>query len=404
LWYDNRTLTPACTATADEAKIEAKVEGIEFMSFRVLWFVLAGFVLGFATSTLWEWLYYRRKRLQRVERQYPALPEGEVTPGERWQPAYRSAGILLESEAAAAPAPFTQRTPAGKPTPVAPSVVPTAESQPTASESAAVTTENPAVSRLSDGRRQHGGTGAAISSALTTTTNRTSPPGQPRSLPPATEEESAGNPQMIARAGARAAALLAGTAPATAVEQSTPTPASAAPSPSIATAAPTAAATPTGEQNTLHRPTDYPDDLALIKGIGEAYKRRLYATGIYTWRQLAVTDTESLRSITRAKPNADIKSWQTQAHALAEKYNRTAADFHGPLDDFTRIEGIGAITADILYKAGLCTYEQLAGALPDELARIVPAPTVGNENDFDGWINDAARLANAKRRNNGMLP
>ncbi|MCB0185686.1 MAG: hypothetical protein KDE31_15570, partial [Caldilineaceae bacterium] len=153
-----------------------------------------------------------------------------------------------------------------------------------------------------------------------------------------------------------------------------------------------------------HRPTDYPDDLAMIKGIGEAYKRRLYATGIYTWRQLAETDTDSLRRITRAKPNADIESWLTQAMMLAEKYNRMGANFTGPLDDFTRIEGIGTITADMLYKAGLCTYEQLAGASPDDLARIVPAPTVGNENDFDGWVNDAARLANAKRRNNGMLP
>ena len=67
-----------------------------------------------------------------------------------------------------------------------------------------------------------------------------------------------------------------------------------------------------------------------------------------------------------------------------------------------RIDGIGAITADLLYKAGLCTYEQLAGALPDELAKIVPAPTVGEENDFAGWIAAAVRLANMKRRNEGL--
>lgn len=30
---------------------------------RLLWFVLAGFILGFATSTIWEWYYYRGKRL-----------------------------------------------------------------------------------------------------------------------------------------------------------------------------------------------------------------------------------------------------------------------------------------------------------------------------------------------------
>lgn len=32
--------------------------------FDVLWFVLAGFVLGFAASLLWEWLYFRKRRLQ----------------------------------------------------------------------------------------------------------------------------------------------------------------------------------------------------------------------------------------------------------------------------------------------------------------------------------------------------
>jgi predicted flap endonuclease-1-like 5' DNA nuclease len=156
--------------------------------------------------------------------------------------------------------------------------------------------------------------------------------------------------------------------------------------------------------STAKRAQDYPDNLANIKGIGEAYKRRLYATGIYTWRQLAESDTDSLRHITRAKPNADIRSWQTQARELAEKHNRWDADFTGPLDDFTRIEGIGAITADILYKVGICVYEQLSATSTDELAHIVPAPTVGNENDFDGWRREATQLASAKQRNGGRLP
>lgn len=142
----------------------------------------------------------------------------------------------------------------------------------------------------------------------------------------------------------------------------------------------------------------------MIKGIGEAYKRKLYATAIYTWRQVAESDLDSLRRITRAKPNADIQSWQTQARELAEKYGRWNARFAGPLDDLTQIDGIGAITADMLYKAGICTYATLAHTSPDELARIVPAPTVGNENDFEGWLRDAARLDAVKRKNNGLLP
>jgi predicted flap endonuclease-1-like 5' DNA nuclease len=149
--------------------------------------------------------------------------------------------------------------------------------------------------------------------------------------------------------------------------------------------------------------TDHPDDLALIKGVGEAYKRRLYTAGIYTWRQVAESDVETLRRITRVKPNANIGGWRQQAQDLAEKYQRWDTTFQGPLDDFTRIDGIGAITADILYKANLCTYEQLANTSPDELAKIVPAPTVGDEIDFAGWINAAARFANSKRRNQELF-
>lgn len=141
---------------------------------------------------------------------------------------------------------------------------------------------------------------------------------------------------------------------------------------------------------------NHPDNLAMIRGVGEAYKRRLYGVGIYTWRQVAESDIETLRRITRAKPNADINAWRTQARELAEKYQRWHTTFRGPLDDFTRIDGIGAITADIIYKAGITTYEQLAATSVTELAELVPSPTVGEENDFDGWINAAVRLNTLK--------
>jgi hypothetical protein len=36
------------------------------MDGQLVWYLLAGFLLGFATSTLWEWLYYRRIRRQRA--------------------------------------------------------------------------------------------------------------------------------------------------------------------------------------------------------------------------------------------------------------------------------------------------------------------------------------------------
>ena len=33
------------------------------MNWSLLWFVFAGIILGFALSTLWEWLYFRPKRM-----------------------------------------------------------------------------------------------------------------------------------------------------------------------------------------------------------------------------------------------------------------------------------------------------------------------------------------------------
>ena len=31
---------------------------------ELLWYILAGFILGFTTSTLWEWLYFRGERMK----------------------------------------------------------------------------------------------------------------------------------------------------------------------------------------------------------------------------------------------------------------------------------------------------------------------------------------------------
>jgi len=35
------------------------------MELELLWYVLAGFILGFIVSTLWEWLHFRRERQTR---------------------------------------------------------------------------------------------------------------------------------------------------------------------------------------------------------------------------------------------------------------------------------------------------------------------------------------------------
>ena len=361
------------------------MKGVELLSFQALWFVVAGFVLGFATSTLWEWLYYRGKRrpqqepmppasvgLARVDEQ-PTNPAEAVAekPATPWTTPYRSPRIYLESEQVlpAAPA-IAAVTPAPppEPAPPAPNVVPTDSPTPRL---------NPA-------------TLATLQATVADTPIAQTAVRHAAGIQPVAKQDAA-NTQVYDAPVVDATALS-----------------TTAPNAPLAVAAlPVASALqppvqPPPADDLADRP-DHPDDLAIIKGVGEAYKHRLYNAGIYTWRQVAESEPETLRRITRAKPNANITGWRQQAQELAAKYQRQHTTFRGPLDDLTRIDGIGAITADLLYKAGICTYAHLADTLPDELAQIVPAPTVGDEIDFDGWINAAVRLANTKRRNQGLL-
>ncbi len=380
--------------------------GAEFSTFQVIWFIGAGFILGFAASMLWEWLYYRRKRNAQVEAAtlavLPAIRADDqtATPSdasakptdESWAMSYRGSGIYLESEqsdARAQPATLPAAAPAPLPLPVDDKFDDEFDEQ--AEEDAAALPDHLANPRLNPATLAtlqavvaqspiaHGATHTRVYAVPAQDTIAAK-----RATSSASEDDTI-HGQEVTTDGT----------PST-VPSALPTDPAEALSPvdtSISQAVPTLLRS--------HRAADHPDDLALIKGVGEAYKRRLYSAGIYTWRQVAESDIESLRHITRAKPNANIAAWHAQAQELAKKYQRWHTTFRGPLDDLTRIDGIGAITADILYKAGICTYAQLAGTLPNELAKIVPAPTVGDENDFDGWINSAVQLATAQRHTNG---
>ncbi|MCE7989062.1 MAG: hypothetical protein DYG89_48535 [Caldilinea sp. CFX5] len=365
--------------------------GIEFLSFQGLWLVLAGFILGFAASTLWEWLYYRGKRQAQggqaaATTAYPApvdnprldhddAAQDESNPA--WAFSYRSPGVYLESEQHATADSVEMGAEPRAKVIVAPPPEPVVTTPARINPATLAALQN-AVAQAPVAHPSELSTTAPVAT-LTAAQKRPDPPLVATTLSGA--ESRNGTEQSAA--------------PLNGVEAHAPRATSVAtPPPTVQSATVTTTADPA---------LDHPDNLAMIRGVGEAYKRRLYGVGIYTWRQMAESDLETLRRVTRAKPNADINAWRTQARELAEKYQRWQTTFRGPLDDFTRIDGIGAITADLLYKAGLCTYEQLAGALPDELAKIVPAPTVGEENDFEGWIAAAVRLANMKRRNEGLL-
>lgn len=140
-------------------------------------------------------------------------------------------------------------------------------------------------------------------------------------------------------------------------------------------------------ESRVPRSRGYPDDLTKIRGIGDVYKRRLFAANIFTFHHVATSDVEVLRRATQAAPNANIDSWPAQAEALAQKYQRTNASYSGPLpDDLQQIPGIGPYFAQTLYRSGICTFAQLADASMDELRALFPASILGREVDLEQWL------------------
>ncbi|GIV77092.1 MAG: hypothetical protein KatS3mg050_1486 [Litorilinea sp.] len=305
------------------------------MQLEMLWFVLAGFVLGFATSTLWEWYHFRRERLRLRDRRVQELEEQ-----------LRRTRATLSSQANENATPQT----------------------PT------FTYRSPGVFLDAEARRQQEAEEAA-----------TEAPVSPR--PFASEAQTAPPPRP---------------------EEETPEPllAPSAPTPMAAQPTQEPSSPRSTERATVPPRTDgYPDDLAKIKGVGHAYKQRLYQAGIYTWRQVAETDVETLRAAARANQGANVEEWPAQARALAEKYGRQNATYTGPPpDDLTRIRGIGPVNEEALYRAGICTFEQLANASPQELRSLLPPPVAGEEPDVEDWIRQAAKLANARSRRPWAAP
>ena len=128
------------------------------------------------------------------------------------------------------------------------------------------------------------------------------------------------------------------------------------------------------------RGAEYPDDLSKIKGIGDSYKHKLYRAGIYTWRQIVEADHAALRRATGANSSTDVEAWVTQARALIEKHGRGEATYGGPLpDDLMKILGIGPVNSATLYRAGVCTYEQLAMMPIADLSALFPVAVAGDQ-------------------------
>lgn len=149
-----------------------------------------------------------------------------------------------------------------------------------------------------------------------------------------------------------------------------------------------------GASGAAPRAASYPDNLTEIRGIGDVYEQRLYQAGIFTWHQLAHTDPETLRQVTKALPTSDPNSWIEQARQLARERGREGAVYTGPTpDNLTQIPGIDQIFEEHLYQAGIVTFAQLARLSPQALGEIIPAHQVGDNIDFTAWIEQAATLS-----------
>ena len=136
--------------------------------------------------------------------------------------------------------------------------------------------------------------------------------------------------------------------------------------------------------------TNYPDDLTEILGIGRVYETRLYRAGIYTWDQVANMTVSALEEATEAIDAANAGDWPAQAQALALANNRMGARYHGPLPDkLSALKGLGEGAEQQLYQAGIFTYAQLAATTADDLAAALPT----SRGDFVDWIAQAVALS-----------
>lgn len=424
------------------------------MATNLLWFVLAGFLLGFATSTLWEWFYFRKERLKITDRRIRELEaklreaEGETdsvlpptssthspvptvasvigasTRTSAWgDSGYRSPGVFLESEEydtveGEKDAGERERPLSSAPsTPVTPPVVPTVNSltSPPASpppashppatppsaapaQSTGGSAESPFAPRPkqptpADALRAKRNAGPRSRQEVLAALRRNSEAVQRGQFPPPEQDAVPGDtffpvvPKTNTQVG-----------PASGDQQSPHNPPQAAPPKESPVLSP-ARLRWVNNPKLTERSREYPDDLSKIKGIGEVYKQRLYRAGIYTWRQIAEGDVEMLRRATSAYPSSNVEEWLVQAEQLMERHGRKDAVYNGPPpDDLTRILGIGPVSASVLYRAGICTYEQLASTPVADLEALFPIAVAGDQPDFEQWVARAAALADEKYR------
>lgn len=326
------------------------------------WWLLVGILIGWLLSTLIEWLWFRRKRMEVRDERVAELESALRAASDDGPSSIQGSGVALTDTAAAV---------AGVTAPLADrNVTLTAPDLDTAADTPDLDTP---VADLPDVSAEMDGPIAVMDTAADTPDLDT-----PAADLPDTPDVSA--KLDVAKTGLGAAALAVGaTASAGAAE--------VAPEVADTVADDVADAPLTGLGSVPSANTNYPDDLTEILGIGRAYETRLYRAGIFTWDQIANMTVSALEEATEAIDAANVADWPAQAQSLALANDRIGARYHGPMPDkLSQIKGIGEGAEQQLYRAGIFTFAQLAATTADDLAAALPT----SRGDFSDWIVQAA--------------
>lgn len=124
------------------------------------------------------------------------------------------------------------------------------------------------------------------------------------------------------------------------------------------------------------------DDLTRINGIGPFLQKKLNDIGIFTFREIAGWDAERIETVTRQIEFFDGRilkdDWVGQANHLMQlqpEQSQVAGTTQQHADNLKVIEGIGPAIEEILHKAGILTFEDLAKSDPIELETIIQITT-----------------------------
>jgi predicted flap endonuclease-1-like 5' DNA nuclease len=142
-----------------------------------------------------------------------------------------------------------------------------------------------------------------------------------------------------------------------------------------------------------------PQDLSAVEGIGTVFEDRLYEAGIGSYWELAETSASDLAAILgfQTFQEENLSAIKASAMQLAVQTNSLGRSWDGtPPDNFEILEGLGEIYERRLYEAGICTFEALAAARPEQLAEICKAPAMRTP-DYNTWIATATEQIASRR-------